>query len=129
MSTLPTVTAMMPLRARPRPMLCSLAMALLALGATAVHAQSQLYTVDIRPVLNDLAIGIGHVADSRKLVVNLTNNSPTRVRCDLRFDASPQTPVRSTRHINPGRTGTSVLRAQRRWFSVTVDVVCVPAPR
>jgi hypothetical protein len=112
-------------------MLCSLALALalLALGAPTAHAQSQVYTVDIRPVLNDLDIKIEHVADSRKLVVNLTNNSPTRVRCDLRFDASPQTPQRSTRHINPGQTGTSVLRAQRRWFSVTVDVVCAPAPR
>ena len=115
--------------ARRRSMLSALALSLLGLGAQSAGAQSQTYTVDIRPVLNDLAIGIGHVADSRKLVVNLTNNSPTRVRCDLRFDASPQTPVRSTRHINPGRTGTSVLRAQRRWFSVTVDVVCVPAPR
>jgi len=110
-------------------MLCSLALSLLALGAPAAHAQSQIYTVDIRPVLNDLAIEIGHVPNSRKLVVNLTNNSPTRVRCDLRFDASPQTPLRTTRHINPGQTGTSVLRAQRRWFSVTVDVVCIPAPR
>ncbi len=110
-------------------MLRSLALSLLALGAQAAHAQSQIYTVDIRPVLNDLDIKIEHVAQSRQLVVNLTNNSPTRVRCDLRYDASPQTPFRSTRHINPGQTGTSVLRAQRRWFSVTVDVVCVPAPR
>jgi hypothetical protein len=122
---------MMPCFTRPRPLLCSLSLSLwlLALGAPAAHAQSQVYTVDIRPVLNDLDVAIGHVADSRKLVVNLTNNSATRVRCDLRFDASPQTPHRSTRHINPGQTGTSVLRAQRRWFSVIVDVVCVPAPR
>ena len=113
----------------PRSMLRALALSLLALGAQPAHAQSQIYTVDIRPVLNGLDIGIAHVTDSRKLIVNLTNNSPTRVRCDLRYDASPQTPFRSTRHINPGQTGTSVLRAQRRWFSVTVDVVCVPAPR
>ena len=123
------VTAMTPDFTPSRSMLRALVLSLLALGAQTAHAQSQIYTVDIRPVLNDLAIEIGHVADSRKLVVNLTNNSPTRVRCDLRFDASPQTPQRSTRHINPGQTGTSVLRAQRRWFSVTVDVVCVPAPR
>jgi len=110
-------------------MLCSLALSLLALGAPAVHARSQPYTVDIRPVLNDLDIKIEHVAQSRMLVLNLTNNSPTRVRCNLHFDASPQTPLRTTRHINPGQTGTSVLRANRRWFSVTVDVVCAPAPR
>jgi hypothetical protein len=106
-----------------------LAWSLLVLAAPAAQAQSQVYTVDIRPVLNDLDIKIEHVADSRMLVVNLTNNSPTRVRCDLRFDASPQTPQRSTRHINPGQRGSSTLRAQRRWFSVTVDVECVPAPR
>jgi len=106
-----------------------LAWSLLALAAPAAQAQSQVYTVDIRPVLNDLDIKIEHVADSRMLVVNLTNNSPTRVRCDLRFDASPQTPHRATRHINPGKRGSSTLRAQRRWFSVTVDVECVPAPR
>jgi hypothetical protein len=106
-----------------------LAGSLLALASVAAPAQSQVYTVDIRPVLNDLDIKIEHVADSRMLVVNLTNNSPTRVRCDLRFDASPQTPQRTTRHINPGQRGSGTLRAQRRWFSVTVDVECVPAPR
>ena len=114
---------------RTRSMLCLLPLALLVLGAHAVHAQSQPYTVDIRPVLNDLDIKVEHVAKSSMLVLNLTNNSPTRVRCDMRFDASPQTPWRSTRHINPGQVGTSVLRANRRWFSVRVDVVCVPAPR
>jgi len=102
---------------------------MLVLAAPAAHAQSQVYTVDIRPVLNDLDIKIEHVADSSMLVVNMTNNSPTRVRCNLRFDASPQSPQRSTRHINPGQRASSVLRAQRRWFSVTVDVTCEPAPR
>ena len=84
-------------------MLRFLALLLLALGAHASHAQSQVYTVDIRPVLNDLDIMIDHVADSRMLVVNMTNNSPTRVRCNLHFNAPPQTPLRTTRHINPGQ--------------------------
>jgi hypothetical protein len=114
---------------RPRALFRAIALSLLALGAAAIQAQSQTYTVDIRPVLNDLDIKIEPVANSRMLVVNLTNNSPTRVRCNLRFDASPQTPVRATRHINPGQRESSVLNAQRRWFSVTVDVECVPAPR
>jgi len=115
--------------ARPGWMLCGMVAALLVSAGPAAQAQSQVYTVDIRPVLNDLDIKIDHVADSRMLVVNLTNNSPTRVRCTLNFDASPQTPQRTTRHINPGKRGSSTLRAQRRWFSVTVDVECVPAPR
>jgi hypothetical protein len=112
-----------------RSLTASLLLALLSVCAHAARAQPQNYTVDIRPVLNDLDIRIEHVAKSNALVLNLTNNSPTRVRCDVNFDASPQTPRRSTRHINPGHTGTSSLRAHRRWFSVRVDVVCVPAPR
>ena len=115
--------------ARRRPMLRTLVLSLLALCTQAAGAQSQVYSVDIRPELNGLDIKIEHVANTRMLVVNLTNNSPTRVRCNLHYDASPQTPLRTTRHINPGKRETSVLRAQRRWFSVTVDVVCVPAPR
>jgi len=114
--------------ARQRSMLRALSLSLLALCAQAAGAQSQVYTVDIRPELNGLDIKIEHVANSRMLVVNLTNNSPTRVRCNLHYDASPQTPLRTTRHINPGKRETSVLRAQRRWFTVTVDIVCVPAP-
>jgi hypothetical protein len=104
----------------------ALLLPLMALAPPA-RAQAQVYTVDIRPVLNDLDIKIDHVADSRMLVVNLTNNSPTRVRCEVRFDASPQSPRRSTRSINPGQKASSVLRAQRRWFAVAVDVVCEPS--
>jgi len=114
---------------RQRSTLRALALSLLVLCAQAADAQSQVYRVDIRPELNGLDIKIEHVANTRMLVVNLTNNSPTRVRCNLHYDASPQTPLRTTRHINPGQRETSVLRAQRRWFSVTVDVACVPAPR
>jgi hypothetical protein len=106
-----------------------LALVLLVIAAPAAHTQSQVYTVDIRPVLNDLDIKIEHVANSSMLVMNLTNNSPTRVRCNLLFDASPQSPQRSTRHINPDQRTSIVLRAQRRWFSVRVDVTCEPAPR
>ena len=113
----------------PRSMLGLLSLALLVLGLQEAHALSQAYTVEIRPVLNELDIKIEHVAKSTMLVLNLTNNSPARVRCDINFDPSPQTPRRSTRHIDPGQTGTSSLRAHRRWFSVRVDVICVPAPR
>lgn len=112
-----------------RPALALVALALFAIGTQPAAAQSATYTVDIRPELNGLDIGIEPVARSGMLIVNLTNNSPTRVRCNLSFDASPQTPFRSTRHIDPGRQESSILRANRRWFSVTVDVVCTPAPR
>jgi hypothetical protein len=110
-------------------MLRRVALLLTALAALAAHAQSQTYTVEVRPMLNDLDVKIEQVAQASTLVIRLTNNSPARVRCNVRFDASPQTPVRRSHHIDPGRTESSVLRAQRRWFSVTVDVECVPAPR
>jgi hypothetical protein len=113
----------------PRPALPLFVVMLLALGASVAHAQSHNYTVDIRPVLNGLDIEIAHVAKAQALVLNLTNKSPTRVRCTISYSAPPQTPLRATRHIDPGRTETSVLRAHRRWFRVTVDVVCVPTPR
>jgi hypothetical protein len=106
-----------------------LALLLMTALALAAHAQSQTYTVEVRPVLNDLDVKIEQVAQASTLVIRLTNNSPTRVRCNVRFDASPQTPVRRTHNIDPGRTESSVLRAQRRWFSVTVDVECVPAAK
>lgn len=105
------------------------ALPLLALAASAALAQSQTYTVEVRPALNDLDVKIEQVAQASTLVIKLTNNSPTRVRCNVRFDASPQTPVRRSHNIDPGRTESSVLRAQRRWFSVAVDVECVPATR
>ena len=110
-----------------RPALLPFVMLWLALGASVARAQSHNYTVDIRPVLNGLDIEIGHVAKAQALVVNLTNKSPTRVRCNVNFNAPPQTPLRTTRHIDAGRSETSVLRAHRRWFRVTVDVVCAPA--
>jgi hypothetical protein len=112
-----------------RPAIAPFVLLLLALGASVAHAQSHNYTVDIRPVLNGLDIEITHVAKAQALVLNLTNKSPTRVRCNINYSAPPQTPLRATRHIDPGRTETSVLRAHRRWFRVTVDVVCVPTPR
>ncbi len=120
---------MLPQFVSSRSTLGGLALALWLAAAPGVRAQSQVYTVDIRPTLNDLDIKIEHVADSRMLVVNLTNNSPTRVRCNLQFDASPQSPHRATRNIDPGQRSSSVLRAQRRWFAVRVDVTCAPAPR
>jgi hypothetical protein len=102
----------------------------LLIGGTSHAARtSQVYTVEVRPTLTDVNVAIDHVAQSTMLVMRLTNNGEERVRCTLNFDASPQTPRRATVFIAPGRTEQSVLRAQRRWFSVIVDVECRPAPR
>ena len=100
------------------------------LAITAIAASpSQVYTVEVRPTLNDLDVAIDYVAQSTMLVMRLTNNGDVRVRCTLNYDASPQTPRRATVFVAPGRTEQNALRAQRRWFSVIVDVECRPAPR
>jgi hypothetical protein len=98
------------------------ALALIVLVAPAAFAQT--YTVDVRPTLNDLDVKIEPVAMSGMLVVRLTNNTDGRIRCRLQFDASPQTPFRSSVNVGPGRTEQSVFRARRKWFAVTVDVNC-----
>lgn len=101
--------------------------ALAALAAP--DARAQTYRVEIRPTLNDVDVTVEHLAQKTMLIMKLTNNTDARVRCILRYDASPQTPRRSTVFVNPGRTEQNVLRAQRRWFSVIVNVECSPAPR
>ena len=105
------------------------AVVVLALAVTGARVEAQDYTVEVRPVLNDLAIKIEPVANTGVLVVNLTNNSGTKVRCALRYDAAPQVPYRKTEYIEPGKTVGSVFRAKRKWFSVVVDVTCEPTDK
>ena len=116
-----------PARARAHAVGSVLATAAALLLATVAFAQT--YTVQVNATLNDLDIKVEHVAQSTMLIMTLTNNTDTRVRCNLRYDAAPQTPRRSTVFVNPDRTEQNVFRAQRRWFSVTVNVECSPAPR
>jgi hypothetical protein len=108
----------------PRHRGCSCIVGILLLGLIARDAFGQTYSVEIRPTLNDLAVKIEQIPQRSLLTIRLTNNQSTRVRCVLNFDASPQTPRRSTRSINPGETISSVFHAQRRWLRVVVDVTC-----
>ena len=100
---------------------------ILLLGFVARDASAQTYSVEIRPTLNDLEVKIEQVPQRSLLIIRLTNKESTRVRCVLNFDASPQTPRRSTRSINPGETISSTFHAQRRWLRVVVDVTCQPS--
>jgi hypothetical protein len=99
---------------------CALALTLLFAPA----AFGQTYTVEVHPELNDLDIKIEPVAMTGMLVVKLTNDTDQKVRCKLRYDASPQTPYRSSVNVDPGNTEQSVFRAQRKWFAVAVEVTC-----
>ena len=106
---------------------CTWIVGILLLGFVARDASAQTYSVEIRPTLNDLEVKIEQVPQRSLLIIRLTNNESTRVRCVLNFDASPQTPRRSTRSINPGETISSAFQAQRRWHRVIVDVTCQPS--
>jgi len=90
-------------------------------------AFGQTYTVEVHPELNGLDIKIEPVAMTGMLVVQLTNDTEQKVRCKLRYDASPQTPYRSSLNVEPGATEQSVFRAQRKWFAVAVEVTCEAA--
>jgi hypothetical protein len=103
------------------------AIALVSIVLVAPAALAQTYTVEVNPTLNDLDVKIETVAMTGMLVVKLTNDTDQKVRCKLRYDASPQTPYRSIVNIDPGETEQSVFNAQRKWFAVAVEVECEAA--
>ena len=98
--------------------------ALLALSMFAMQVGAQTYSVNINPTLNDLDIKIEPVSNPGVLVVNLTNNTAQKVRCDLNFEADPQLPYRTFVFVEPGKTSSATLRATQQWFDVGVDVRC-----
>jgi hypothetical protein len=104
-----------------------LAAVLLAVCLSGPVALAQTYDVDLTSELNGLDVKIEPVATTGMLVVKLTNQTAQKVRCDLRYDASPQTPYRKTTYVEPGKTEQSEFRAKRKWFKVEVRVECEPA--
>jgi hypothetical protein len=97
--------------------------------ATAVFARAaaaQNYDVQVTQELNGLDIKIEPVANAGMLVVNLTNDSAQKVKCDVKFQADPQVPSRSFVFIEPGKRSSATLRAKQKWFEVDVDVRCKP---
>jgi len=104
--------------------------ALLACAALPVPAWTQsTYKVEVRPTLNDLPVTIETVPNEGALIVKLTNGGTVKVRCDLRYDASPQPLRRSHVYVEPGKTEQNAFRATRKWFSVVVDVTCKPSDK
>ena len=104
------------------------ATALIAAAAPAVRAQVN-YQLNVNTELDGVEVKVEPVAQRTLLVLNLRNTGATRARCDVVFDPAPQIPQRNSRFVNPGRTSSVVLRAQRTWFTVNVDVRCSAAPR
>ena len=102
---------------------CSV-LAALALSVGGQVALAQNYTVEVTPHLNGLDIKIEPVSNPGVLVVNLTNNTAQKVRCDLNFEADPQLPFQTFVFVEPGKTSSATLRATQQWFDVGVDVRC-----
>jgi hypothetical protein len=101
---------------------------LIVVAAPAVRAQVT-YQVNVNTQLDGVDVKVEYVAQRTLLVLNLSNTGATRARCDVVFDPAPQIPQRNSRAVNPGRTSSVVLRAQRTWFTVNVDVRCSAATR
>jgi|APFre7841882724_1041349.scaffolds.fasta_scaffold14315_4 hypothetical protein len=98
--------------------------ATLALSVVGQVALAQNYTVEVTPHLDGLDIKIEPVSNPGVLVVNLTNNTAQKVRCDLNFAADPQLPYQTFVFVEPGKTSSATLRATQQWFDVGVDVRC-----
>lgn len=105
-------------------------LALLALAGLAAAAVAEsTYEVEVRPALEGLPVKVEAVPFDGRLVLRLTNEGAVKLRCDLRYDASPQ-PLRRTHvYLPPGETVENSFQAKRRWHSVTVDVACKPAEK
>jgi hypothetical protein len=105
------------------------AVAAVALAAFVQDAFAQTYTVNISPELNGLDVKVEPVSNPGMLVVNLTNNTAQKVRCDLNFQADPQMPYRTFVFMDAGKKGSAVLQASQKWYEVDVDVKCKPAEK
>jgi hypothetical protein len=94
------------------------------LAAMALPALAANYTVDVQSELGGLPVDIDTVPMDGVLVVKITNNADVKVRCDLRYDASPQPIGRSYLFVEPGKTEQDAFRAKRNWYQVAVEVKC-----
>jgi hypothetical protein len=103
-------------------LLATVAAAILPLAVTAQVT----YTVDLKETLNGLPLKVEAVPNSGVLVVKVTNNGTVKVRCDVRYDASPQPLGRGYLYVDPGKTEQDAFQAKRRWTSVAVEVTCKP---
>lgn len=111
----------------PRPAQTLRPVLLLAAAALAIATPSAwavTYTVDVQSELGGLPIAIDTVPMDGVLTVRLTNNADVKVRCDLRYDASPQPIGRSYVYLEPGKTEQDAFRAKRNWYQVAVEVKC-----
>ena len=97
--------------------------AVVACAAPPASAQTT-YSVEVQSELGGLPVDIDTVPMDGMLVVKVTNRADVKVRCDLRYDASPQPIGRGYVYVEPGKTEQDVFRAKRQWYQVAVEVKC-----
>ena len=113
---------------RPSVEICAIVVCALACIPAAAIAEPT-YEVEVKAELNGLPVRVEPNPFDGRLVMRLTNEGDAKLRCDLRYDASPQPIRRSYVYLEPGETAENSFQAKRRWFSVTVDVTCKPAEK
>lgn len=92
-----------------------------------VAAAASTYQVNIESDLQGLDIKVSTVENPGGIIVRLQNDSATKVRCNLRYDAAPQPIGRRTVYVGAGKTGESVFGAKRQWSRVDIKVDCEAA--
>lgn len=102
-----------------------LLLAALALPLAAVAEST--YKVKVDTLLDGADVKVDYLSYDGLLIVSLKNIGDNRARCEVNFDAAPQLPARKTKFIDPGKTVTTDLRADRMWFEVDVQVKCTAA--
>jgi hypothetical protein len=107
----------------------SVAFATLLVVAASSALAVPTYDVEVKSELNGMPVEIESQPFDGRLVMKLTNGGDTKVRCDLRYDASPQPIQRSYLYLKAGETAENSFQAKRRWFSVTVTVTCKPSDK
>lgn len=89
-----------------------------------VAAAASTYQVKVESELNGLDVKVSTVENPGGIVVRLQNDSATKIRCNLRYDAPPQPIGRRTVYVEAGKMEQSVFGAKRQWFRIDVKVAC-----
>ncbi len=95
-----------------------------ALMMTPTLASALSYKVSINPTLNGLDVAFTTQETERLLIVNVTNKTDQKIRCDFTYDAPPQMLFRSTSWVKPDSSGLNNFNITRRLYNVKVDVEC-----
>jgi hypothetical protein len=102
-------------------------MLLTAIALPLAAVADSTYKVKVNTLLDGADVKVDYQSYETILIVSLNNIGENRARCEVNFDASPQVPARKVKFVDPGKSVTAELRADRMWFEVDVQVKCTAA--